>query len=258
MSDGPSTDPTDPTEPAELAEWLQDSPSSVGDALFLLSSVLTRRAGILEHGRFALDELADAVDEPTVPGLVATLFGSDGFHGDVENYHAEENSFLDQVIKRRLGMPITLSTLVVEVGRRLGLPLVMLGIPGHVIVGTGEDDRFIDAFGGAEVNSQWVQARLRSIFGPQARMPEGPMPEMDAAATVNRVCNNLMRSWAQDPSNKFDRLLELRTELPGSTADRALLIEVATGRGRFDLAACIREQNDPDDPEIISLWARLN
>ncbi len=249
---------TDPIEPAAFAQWLRESPTSVGDGLLMLSSVLSRRAGVVDAGRFALDELADTVVEPTATGIVSALFGTGGFQGDVENYHAEENSFLDLVLDRRLGMPITLSAVVVEVGNRVGVPLKMVGIPGHVIVGTDAANHFIDAFGGVEVNSRWVQKRFESIFGPQAMIPSSAMQTMNVIGTVNRVCNNLMRTWADDPSNKMDRLLELRTLLPGSAADRSILIDIATARGRFDLAAKMREANDPDDPEINALWARLN
>ena len=54
------------------------------------------------------------------------LFGADGFRGDVEDYHSEENSLLDRVLDRRLGMPVTLSAVVIEVGARVGVPLTMI------------------------------------------------------------------------------------------------------------------------------------
>jgi len=242
----------------EFAEWLGDDPTSVGDGLLMLSGLLSGRAGILEQGRFSLDELADKVDESTSTGIVASLFGVGGFQGDVENYHAEDNSFLDRVLERRQGMPITLSAVVVEVGQRVGVPLTMVGMPGHVIVGTDLANHFIDAFGGVEVNSAWVQQRFESIFGPKAAIDSSSLKRMTVIDTVNRVCNNLMRTWADDRTGRMDRVLELRSRFPGSPADRGLLIDVATGRGRFDIAARLREENDPDDPEIAALWARLN
>lgn len=249
---------TAPVGPEELAAWLSEEPSSIGDGLLMLSSVLASRAGVVENGRFALDELADSVAERTTGGIVDALFSTGGFQGDVENYHAEDNSFLDRVIERRLGMPITLSAVVVEVGARVGVPLSLVGIPGHVIVGTDTANHFIDAFGGVEVNSRWVQKRFESIYGPQAMIPSSAMQKMDVAGTVNRVCNNLMRSWANDRSDKMGRLLDLRSQLPASPAERSLLIDIATGRGRFDIAARLREANNPDDPEIDALWSRLN
>lgn len=249
---------TQPVTAAELAGWLADGPTSIGDGLLMLSSVLTSRGGVVEHGRFALDELADTVTTSTTSGIVDALFGSDGFRGDVENYHAEENSLLDRVIERRVGMPITLSAVVVEIGARVDVPLSLVGMPGHVIVGTDVANEFIDAFGGVEVNSRWVQKRFESIFGPEAVIPSQAMQKMDVVSTVNRVCNNLMRTWSDDRSDKMGRLLELRSLLPASSAERALLIDIATGRGRFDIAARLREIENPNDPEIQALWSRLN
>lgn len=249
---------TNPIDAEQFAQWLRDQPTSVGDGLLMLSSVLANRGGIVEHGRFALDELADSVVEPTVTGLVQALFGTNGFRGDVDNYHAEANSFLDQVLERRLGMPITLSAVVVEVGSRLGLAMSMVGMPGHVIVGTEDPAHFVDAFGGIEVDTAWVEKRFQSIFGPQATLQPSMLQPMTVIGTVNRVCNNLMRSWANDRDGHIDRLLEVRSLIPSSPADRGILIEIATQRGRFDIAARLREANDPDDPEVNALWARLN
>lgn len=249
---------TSPVDPEEFAVWLRDNPTSIGDALLMLSSVLTGRGGIVEHGRFALDELADAVTDPTTTGIVQALFSNGGFRGDVDNYHAEANSFLDQVLERRTGMPITLAAVVVEVGQRVGVPLSMVGMPGHVIVGTDDPSHFIDAFGGIEVNTAWVEKRLQSIFGPNAALEPSMLQQMFVVQTVNRVSNNLMRTWADDRDGQMDRLLELRSVIPGSPADSGVTIEVATQRGRFDIAAKLREANDPDDPEVNALWARLN
>lgn len=249
---------TAPIGVEEFAEWLEDEPSSIGDGLFMLSSLLSQRSGIVENGRFALDELADSIDDASPTGIVQTLFGSGGFRGDVEDYHAEDNSFLDRVLERRLGMPITLSAVVVEVGQRVGVPLTLVGMPGHVIVGTHDEDCFIDAFGGVVVDAASIQKRFESIFGPQAVIDLSLLEPMTVISTVSRVCNNLMRSWADDRTGQMDRLLELRSRFPGTPAERGMLISAATGRGRFDIAARLREQSDPDDPEITALWARLN
>lgn len=244
-------------DPESFAEWLRHGQTSIGDALLRLSEVLTGSTGALENGRFALDEIADTVPEHTRSGVVTALFGRDGFRGDVENYHDEDNSFFDRVLLHRKGMPITLSAVTIEVGQRVGVPLTMVAMPGHVVVGTNDDDVYIDAFGGVEVSGQWIEKRYRSIFGTKAG-DMGPLQNLDVVGAVNRVCNNLMRTWMDDRSGKMDRLLDLRALMPGTPADRGLLIELATGRARFDLAAKLREMNDPDDPEIQSLWARLN
>ena len=81
-----------------------------------------------------LDELSADVKEPTLEALRTHLFDVEGFAGDTEDYHVPENSFLDSVIDRRLGMPITLAAVTIEVGRRAGVQLDGIGMPGHFLV----------------------------------------------------------------------------------------------------------------------------
>ena len=62
------------------------------------------------------------------------IFQEEGFTGDEENYYDPRNSYLNEVLERRLGIPITLSVVAMEVGRRLGLKLAGVGLPGHFIL----------------------------------------------------------------------------------------------------------------------------
>lgn len=245
--------------PNELSTFLRSADPSLGDALLHLSAILSDRDDALEVGRTHLDELAAGVSEPTIPALVSHLFDSVGFAGDIDNYHDEQNSLLDRVLERRIGMPITLSAVVTEVGQRLGIDLHLIGMPGHVIVGVPNDPgRFIDAFGGTELNENGVLQRFEAIFGPKTDIPPGALRPIDTISVVNRVCNNLTRTWADSDSSKLNRLLDVRVALPTTENEQRLLINIAEARGRFDLAAQLREGIDPDDPQIDSLWARLN
>ncbi len=76
------------------------------------------------------------------------LFHEWGFHGNVEHYTDPRNSFLDQVLERRTGIPLSLSIVYLLVAERLGLDLEPVGLPGHFIVGCYTDDLpfFIDPF----------------------------------------------------------------------------------------------------------------
>ena len=76
-------------------------------------------------------------------GVAAALFGPGGFTGNTVDYYDPANSYFDDVLDRRLGIPITLSVLMIEVARRAGLALVGVGMPGHFLVGvpaSGDDD----------------------------------------------------------------------------------------------------------------------
>ena len=71
------------------------------------------------------------------------LFGECGFRGNTEDYYDVRNSFLNDVVTRRMGIPITLSTVLMEVGARVGVPFEGVGFPGHFLVSvpTGADER---------------------------------------------------------------------------------------------------------------------
>ena len=81
-----------------------------------------------------LDKLAASCGEPTLDGLTRHLFQEEELQGDIEEYSHPRNSLLDSVLDRRRGIPITLSVVVLEVGRRLGVPLEGIGMPGHFLV----------------------------------------------------------------------------------------------------------------------------
>ena len=88
-----------------------------------------------------LDELGRAMSGADFDELRAHLFEREGFAGNLDHYDDPENSFLDSVIERRLGIPITLSVLMIAVGRRLGIDVQGVGMPGHFLVLDGQARR---------------------------------------------------------------------------------------------------------------------
>src|SRR5262245_59413726 len=67
----------------------------------------------------------------TIDAINDVLFGVLGFKGNIENYDDPRNSFFNDVLERRTGIPITLSTVYLEVAQRVSFPLVGVGMPGH-------------------------------------------------------------------------------------------------------------------------------
>jgi regulator of sirC expression with transglutaminase-like and TPR domain len=247
------------THEAALAELLAEDEPPLATCLFLLSAALTERDDVTMVGEELLDRYAAGLDDATAPSLIHHLFDTLVFRGDVDDYQSAENSFLDRVLERRTGMPITLSAVVAEVGARVGLGMHLVGMPGHVLVGLDDDPtRFIDAFAGTELDEQGVQLRFASIFGKDAALPPHALQPIDTAAVINRVCNNLTRTWVERDPAAINRLLEVRAALPGTTRDKQLIIGLAEARGRLDIAARLRTEIDPTDPTIDRLWARLN
>lgn len=113
----------------------------------------------LDAGRYrrVLDDMATEIrermgrrvsGEEAVKTLSRYLFTEQGFRGNSKNYYEAENSYLNRVLDRRTGIPISLSTLYLLVGRRLGLPVHGIGMPGHFLV-KFESDRYkiyVDCF----------------------------------------------------------------------------------------------------------------
>ena len=119
-----------PTE--RFVELIQEHPVALDQTLLSVAAHDHDLDDTVWLGR--LDELSADVKEPTLEALRTHLFDVEGFTGDTEDYHAPENSFLDSVIDRRLGMPITLAAVTIEVGRRAGVLLDGIGMPGHFLV----------------------------------------------------------------------------------------------------------------------------
>jgi regulator of sirC expression with transglutaminase-like and TPR domain len=82
-----------------------------------------------------LDELAATCFAPTLDALVRHLFVDLGFRGNEGDYYDPRNSYLDEVVERRLGIPITLSVLTIEVGRRIGVPVAGVSLIGRIVLG---------------------------------------------------------------------------------------------------------------------------
>jgi len=132
----------------------------------------------VERELFMIQRLAGDVssklleeDEPlfTMNTLSEHLFDNLGFTGDTENYYDPRNSYLNDVVSRKQGIPITLSLVYIEVGRRLRMPLDGIGMPGHFLVRHREvDDLFVDPFnGGILLSIEEVKQRLNdSVRGP--------------------------------------------------------------------------------------------
>jgi regulator of sirC expression with transglutaminase-like and TPR domain len=148
--------------------------------------------------------------------LRQVLFDEESLAGDAESYDDPRNSSVADVLTRRRGMPITLSIIVLEVGRRAGLRLVGIGLPGHFVVG-GPDlptGRYLDPFdGGRLCDEESVAGRVSAIFGSAVELPpEAFLPDSPRSILI-RVLFNLRRSY-----EKRDRFEEALTALAWAEA----------------------------------------
>ena len=162
-----------------------------------------------------LDRLADEVRPRLMPGFSAMdraltvsrfLFGECGFRGNTDDYYDVRNSFLNDVLTRRTGIPITLSTVLMEVGDRVGVPFEGVGFPGHFLVrvpaGAGEH-LILDPFhGGQRVDDDELLARLRTLAdankGPRFEMvPAEFLTPTSSRAMLGRMLRNLLRIYLE-------------------------------------------------------------
>jgi len=189
-----------------------------------------------ELGR--LDDLAAGCKEPTLDGLTHHLFDELGFLGNTENYQDPDNSYLDQVLRRRLGIPITLSVLTIEVGRRLGVALDGIGMPGHFLVGhRAEPGTFLDPFGGGRrLDVAGCRAIFESLGG--TAWDDSFLDPVGARTILTRMLLNLQGLFLPSDLLSASCVLELRLPIPGlAVADRLGVARALGSLGRFGTAA---------------------
>ena len=167
-----------------------------------------------------LEQLAESVrprlqsavsDHDLVARLNECLFEELGFRGNRDDYYDPRNSFLNAVLERRTGIPITLCIVYVEVARRLALDAHGVGFPGHFLAKVvGEREIVVDAFDGLILTRDDCAARLRAGFGPQAEL------RPDAIA----CCDRILLLAPDSPLELRDRgLLHREIECFGPAAD---------------------------------------
>lgn len=180
----------------------------------------------------SLDELAATVDATTPQDLCGALFGRGTFRGDSVDYYDPRNSLLDQVLSRRIGVPITLSVIGIEVGRRLGVPMVGVGMPGHFLLrAADEPNRFFDPFhGGIELDRDGCARLFDGLHRGQLRFTPDLLDVTPPLAVLARILNNLRGAQVRAGDRAgVVRALALQCALPGSgVAER---IELARGLG---------------------------
>jgi regulator of sirC expression with transglutaminase-like and TPR domain len=130
--------------------------------------------------------------------VVEYLHGTEGFAGDARTYDDPQNSYLDLVLERHVGLPITLSLVLWHVGTALGLPFEPAALPGHFMVRCADqaDTLFLDLFNGQVYSSAGCRAFLQAQLGYDIHDPER-FPPPARAEIVARLLRNLKRSYLQ-------------------------------------------------------------
>jgi regulator of sirC expression with transglutaminase-like and TPR domain len=122
------------------------------------------------------------------------MFGVFGFRGNTENYHDPRNSFFNDVLERRVGIPITLSAVYLEVARRVSFPTFGVGMPGHFLLKYGDrtQEFFLDPFNGGQILTRDDCARRFSeIFGSSQQFSDWMLKVISPRLMLFRMLNNL-------------------------------------------------------------------
>ncbi len=184
-----------------------------------------------------LDEWAEDIRSDIVSSLdpIAALnrflFGDLHFQGNRRFYGDPRNSYLNQVIDRRLGLPITLSVLYIEIARRVGLHVDGVGLPGHFIVRHLDRDgiRYIDPFHqGRLLAENDCRNLVVDLSNGTLEYQPTMLEPVDARQILARMLNNLKNAYVQ--GQQFDqalavvaRLLDLAPDEPAHLRDLGLL-----------------------------------
>ena len=187
-----------------------------------------------------LDQLADAVraelppsptPQNTLKCLNTHLFFKEGLRGNTSEYYDPRNSFLNDVLETKTGIPITLSVIYLEVGRRLGLALDGIGFPGHFLVRyAGPDgEQILDPFlGGASLSEAQLAAKLRNMYGennPLAAQVSKLLTPATKKEILTRMLGNLKGVYLNKGDFEralgvIDRMLLIRPDAATEFRDR--------------------------------------
>lgn len=174
--------------------------------------------------------------EDIVVALNEFLFDEQGFSGNTDNYYDPRNSFLNEVLDRKLGIPLTLCLIYIEVGRRVGLALEGVSFPGHFLVkfATQEGYVVLDPFsGGIPISEEDLVERLTERFGEE-NAQAAPLAQLLVSAGKKEILLRMLRNLKaiylhnQDLNRTLtvmNRILLVAPDLADEVRDRAQLYE---------------------------------
>lgn len=181
------------------------------------------------------------------------LFEELGFAGDRADYFDPRNSHLNEVLNRRLGIPITLSLVLIEVGRRLDLEMEGIGLPGHFITGAriAGEQVLLDPFNrGALVTAESCRKLVSEALGRPVRLQPEHFAPVSNRQFLTRILANLKGVyWRQEAWDQvvrvIDRLLVLNPASAGERRDRGA---AWSSMGRLERGVADWEQYLTDFP----------
>jgi regulator of sirC expression with transglutaminase-like and TPR domain len=197
----------------------------------------------------------------TVATINNVLFDSYGFRGNKDAYYDPRNSFFNDVLDRRVGIPITLSAVYIEVARRLNFPISGVGMPGHFLVKYADqtDEFFIDPFNRGQILSRdECRSRLTEMFGDRLEFNDRFLGRATNRQILWRMLSNLKDIYVKGHAidkclSIVDMMLMVDSNDPVQFRDRGLLrmqLRQFKGAGR-DLEHYLHHSPNAEDREEI-------
>ena len=208
-------------------------------------------------------ERIGGIDEPSkqIARLNRYLFKEQAFKGNQDDYYNPRNSCLNDVLERKLGIPITLSVVYIETSKRIGLPISGVGFPGHFIVKhQGEHlETYIDPFHGGRVLSEdALRDRLASVFDEPTPLQPEFLNEVGNKEILARILRNLKNIYFQEKAyartiSASERISWLFPDFAEEYRDRGYLYYKvkAYGKSRGAFQEYLRISGDAPDREDI-------
>jgi regulator of sirC expression with transglutaminase-like and TPR domain len=246
-------DPAAPLDLAELALLLARDEYSDLD----VEAYLSELAGMAHEARRYLRGSL----ETRVTGLCRYLFHDMGFRGNTQEYYDARNSYLNQVLDLRTGIPITLSAVVLAVGRRAGLEVEGVGLPGHFVtkaVAGGREVLFDPFHGGRRLTATDCENLVQQVTGMPFKATPATLQAVPLGLIVGRILTNLKGVYLrQEDYRRAIRVLErLRQLNPNDALQRrdlgvSLLHAGQPGRAIDHLTAYLTSFPDAGDAKSV-------
>jgi regulator of sirC expression with transglutaminase-like and TPR domain len=198
-----------------------------------------------------------------VAGLCRYLFHEMGFHGNPRDYYDPRNSYLNMVLERRTGIPISLSAVMMAVGCRVGLDVKGVGLPGHFVVKVveGSEGILVDPYHGGRLLTRIDCDNIaRQVTGQEFRFEAADLEAVPLALIVFRMLNNLKGIYlkARDFGRAIrvmERMRQVRPEDLATRRDLGICMVDSGQHGKAidHLSAYANAAPDADDAEVVRL-----
>jgi len=242
-----------PLDRAALVLALEEYPNlDVQTYLRRLDTFAARAQVLLGEERTAINVI-ESINE--------VLFVQEGLRGNDEDYYDPRNCYVNEVLDRKLGIPISLSVIYMAVAKRIDFPIKGIGFPGHFLMKHSANDRdiVVDAFNlGRIMTSNDCQELLDKTYNGTVSMNPSLLQPMEKRTILTRMLYNLKGIYTQKEQyqkalSAIDRILMLNPGIPSELRDRGLLYMQTSlfAKALADLETYLAHAAAPEDSSYI-------